>query len=316
MREKGQQSLTQQTLEALVRQAGLDVVEGKLLTGNAMNAAFVRATKPSESAPPRTEQHRPQQARLTYLKSGRGPRPLVVFQGSNFTNSPSRMYAMMYRFLGKDYTLYSLARRHGMPAGYSLTDMANDYAAFVAEAFSGPVDVIGVSTGGSLALVFAADHPELVRRLVVHSAAHQLSEPTRKLQLGLSELVSAGDWRAAYAKMFSFGLPSSGPLATPAKLGMRALAGLASIRPPKNDAADFVALVAAEDQLAFSDRLPEITAETLVIAGTKDPYYTPMLFRETADGIPNAQLILYEGKGHAPMHAQFRRDVSAFLLRR
>lgn len=50
MREKGQQSLTQQTLEALVRQAGLDVVEGKLLTGNAMNAAFVRATKPTRGA--------------------------------------------------------------------------------------------------------------------------------------------------------------------------------------------------------------------------------------------------------------------------
>jgi ubiquinone/menaquinone biosynthesis C-methylase UbiE len=50
MREKGQQSLTQQTLKALVRQAGLDVVEGKLLTGNAMNAAFVRATKPTRGA--------------------------------------------------------------------------------------------------------------------------------------------------------------------------------------------------------------------------------------------------------------------------
>lgn len=50
MREKGQQSPTQQTLEALVRQAGLDVVEGKLLTGNAMNAAFVRATKPTRGA--------------------------------------------------------------------------------------------------------------------------------------------------------------------------------------------------------------------------------------------------------------------------
>ena len=45
MRVKGQQDLTQTTLEALVRQAGLAVVEGRLLTGEAMNAALVRAAK-------------------------------------------------------------------------------------------------------------------------------------------------------------------------------------------------------------------------------------------------------------------------------
>lgn len=50
MREKGQLDLTQTTLEALVRQTGFDVVDGHLLTGKAMNAAFVRATKPSEPA--------------------------------------------------------------------------------------------------------------------------------------------------------------------------------------------------------------------------------------------------------------------------
>lgn len=47
MRVKGQQDLTQTTLEALVRQAGFTVVEGRLLTGEAMNAALVRAAKPS-----------------------------------------------------------------------------------------------------------------------------------------------------------------------------------------------------------------------------------------------------------------------------
>lgn len=45
IRVKGQQDLTQATLENLVRQAGFDVVEGRLLTGESMNAAFVVATK-------------------------------------------------------------------------------------------------------------------------------------------------------------------------------------------------------------------------------------------------------------------------------
>lgn len=51
MRVKGRHDLTQTRLEALVRQAGFAVVEGRLLTGKSMNAAFVRATKPAEPAP-------------------------------------------------------------------------------------------------------------------------------------------------------------------------------------------------------------------------------------------------------------------------
>lgn len=45
MRVKGQQDLTETKLEALVRQAGLALLQGRLLTGRSMNAAFVLATK-------------------------------------------------------------------------------------------------------------------------------------------------------------------------------------------------------------------------------------------------------------------------------
>ena len=46
--------------------------------------------------------------------------------------------------------------------------------------------------------------------------------------------------------------------------------------------------ILAEDQFGFKDRLAEITAPTLVVAGTRDPFYTPALFRETAAGITTA----------------------------
>jgi ubiquinone/menaquinone biosynthesis C-methylase UbiE len=41
--QKGQQNLGQHSLEALVRAAGFESIEGRLLTGELMNAAFVRA---------------------------------------------------------------------------------------------------------------------------------------------------------------------------------------------------------------------------------------------------------------------------------
>jgi len=50
-----------------------------------------------------------------------------------------------------------------------------------------------------------------------------------------------------------------------------------------------------------------------VIAGDKDPFYSETLFRETAEGIPNAKLILYPGMGHPASGKQFRQDVLAFL---
>lgn len=44
---KGQQDLPQASLEALVRAAGFEVLEGRALTGRVMNAAFVRAAEPA-----------------------------------------------------------------------------------------------------------------------------------------------------------------------------------------------------------------------------------------------------------------------------
>jgi pimeloyl-ACP methyl ester carboxylesterase len=64
----------------------------------------------------------------------------------------------------------------------------------------------------------------------------------------------------------------------------------------------------------FKERLAQITAPTLVVAGDKDPFYSETLFRETAEGIPNARLILYEGMGHPASGKCFRQDVLSFLL--
>ena len=115
---------------------------------------------------------------LPYNRLGHGPRPLVVFQGLAFENKPQPgMMNQMYDFLKDEYTVYAVLRKPGLPRGCSLKDMSDDYAAMIVEEFGGPVDVIGVSTGGSIVQHFAADHPGLVRRLVIHSSAYTLSEP-------------------------------------------------------------------------------------------------------------------------------------------
>ena len=80
-----------------------------------------------------------------------------------------------------------------------------------------------------------------------------------------------------------------------------------------DDPSDLLVTIQAEDQFNFKDQLAEITVTTLVIAGDQDSFYTPDLIQETAAGIPNARLILYEGVGHPASGKQFRQDVLEFL---
>ena len=91
---------------------------------------------------------------LPYNRFGDGARTLVIFQGLVFENKPlaglllplfSGIYTFL--FLDKDYTTYIVNRKPGLPDGYTLKDMSDDYATMIRDEFGGPVDVIGVSTG-------------------------------------------------------------------------------------------------------------------------------------------------------------------------
>lgn len=248
-----------------------------------------------------------------YNRFGHGPRLVVIFQGLAFENKPLSWIAAAgslspYRFLGRAYTGYLVTRRPGLPSGTTLADMGDDYAATIREVFEPPVDVIGSSTGASIAQHFAADHPDLVRRLVLHAGAHTLSEPAKEVQLWTARLAEQGRWREAAAVLLDFFTPPGPVHRLLVAVGSRMMALSAPA-----DASDLMVTVRAEDAHAFRDRLGEIRAPTLVIDGEDDPFYTPQLLRETAEGIPDARLILYPGKGHGAAGRQFVQDVLAFL---
>ncbi len=249
---------------------------------------------------------------LPYNRIGRGPRALVVLLGLVFENKPlpgftARGMLGVYSF--PEYTVYGVGRRPGLPAGYSLGDMACDYAAMIEQQFGGPVDVVGNSTGGSVALHLAAGHPHLVRRLVLHSAAHTLGDAAKEAQMRVAHLARRGEMREAAAVLLRFMMPRNWLGRTSAWLGSALMA-----RGGPDDPSDLIVTVEAEDALAFRGRLAEIQAPTLVMAGDQDPFYSAALFRETAEGIPRGRLILYPGKGHSPGGKRLRRDLHAFLV--
>src|SRR5262245_10475540 len=110
--------------------------------------------------------------------TGSGP-PLVVLPGlSRYSEIRD---AKAYRPLAAitQRTIYVVGRPRALPRGISMTAMAATHATALQEHFGRQVDVIGVSTGGAIALQLAADHPEVVARLIVVAAASWLGDEGR-----------------------------------------------------------------------------------------------------------------------------------------
>jgi pimeloyl-ACP methyl ester carboxylesterase len=241
---------------------------------------------------------------------------VVVLQGLTFDSRPLGRWAGFtlgaYEPLQPDHTITLVNRRPGVAAGTTMADLASDTAAMIRSTFDGPVVLAGVSTGGSIVLQVAIDHPDVVRRLVVHSAAHTLGPEGRRVQREAAERARRGDWRGVASLMLAWARPPRGlrhlafPLIAP--IGVLTL----TAGHPK-DPSDYIAMIEAEDAFDCLDGLGRIRVPTLVAAGMDDPGYTPRLFRATAAGIPDAQLALYEGMGHPASGPQFRADLVRFI---
>lgn len=248
---------------------------------------------------------------LPYTCIGNSPRKLVIFDGLDFSHKPPsgmmlRMTISMYSRLIEHFKVYIVSRKPGLPDGYSIRDMSEDYATMIRDEIGEAVDIMGISTGGPMVQYFAVDHPELTKHLVLAATGYRLSERGRELQRRVGELARQRKWGAAYSTLAT-GIYPHGIKKYLFKLFMYIFGAFGA---PK-DPSDGLVEIEAEDKHNFKKQLPDIKVPTLVIGGEED-YFYPV--RETADGIPNARLILYKGTGHnAVMKRQFAEDVLAFL---
>jgi pimeloyl-ACP methyl ester carboxylesterase len=251
---------------------------------------------------------------LPYACFGNGTRDLIVFDGLDFRHKPQSgiMLRMTYgylRGLTNDYRLYIASRRPGLPPGYSLKDMSDDYAVMIKDELGGAVDIIGVSTGGAIAQYFAIDHPDLVRRLVLAMTGFRLTEQGKELQRKVADLARNRKRRAAYALLGTAIIPK-GIARHVFKWFMWLMAPLLI----PGDPSDGIVEIEADDRYDLSDQLDRIKADTLVIGGEEDFFYD---IRETAAKIPGARLVLYPNLGHNAMFVpsrQFGEEIRAFLL--
>lgn len=256
---------------------------------------------------------------IEYLAVGEGPRNILWLQGGPGSSLPtgwllSGSVRRWRAFRSAGFTVWLLTRRRGMPAGHTVADMAEDLAQVISEEFGGRVDlVVGESYGGMIAQCLAAEHPALVGKVVLSSAAHEVTPLVKAVDLRLAEGLSGGDKRQVGEAMLSYLMPSD--RARVLRKGLAPLFG-ALVGLVGEDASGRDPLVEglAEQVFDSSDILPKISLPVLVLAGDRDLAFSQEAYRRTAQLIPHCTLIWYEGKGHLRAVASRRvaQDVIAF----
>ena len=236
--------------------------------------------------------------RQAFLTVGEG-RPLLLLPGlSHDHRRPAgmalRMELHQLRAYAATRRVWWVQRPQDLEPGTTMAAIAAAYATAARQLFDGPVDVVGLSTGGSVGLQLAADHPDVVRRLAIVSSAARLGPEGRRGQAAVASLVRQGRRRQASATLMSFLGRSA--------VAQRALGVVGSVLAPLlmgGDLDDMVATIDAEDGFDLTTRLPDIVVPTLVVGGARDRFYGEELFVGTADGLPEGRLLLHPDKGHA-----------------
>ncbi|HKE79178.1 MAG TPA: alpha/beta hydrolase [Solirubrobacteraceae bacterium] len=235
---------------------------------------------------------------LPFAAVGSG-RPLVLLAGLSPTTGiegegvPRTMLGPLAE-LAQSRRVVVFNRRPRLPRGMTMADFASEHAAGVREGLGTAVDVVGVSTGGSIAQQLAADHPDVVARLALVSTACRLGADGRALQRRVAARIRGGARRQAFAVMAA-GL-------VPPRRGQIAAACAAWLIGPLviRDAQgldDMAMTIEAEDAFDLAALSP-IKARTLIVAGADDRFYDRELFEETARLIPGSELHVVPGRGH------------------
>ena len=159
-------------------------------------------------------------------------------------------------------------------APYSIDDMAADLVAVMDKRGYADAHIIGVSMGGMIAQVVAAQYPERTASLtsiMSSTFAPHLPPPTADAESGLRNLATgdAKEDREAAVRHRGFY--------------------------PESMQRHLMAIFKAGDR---SSEVMEITAPTLVIHGSEDPLVPPPHGEHTAELIDDSRFILIEGMAH------------------
>jgi pimeloyl-ACP methyl ester carboxylesterase len=234
---------------------------------------------------------------MYFVSFGKGQKKIVVLPGLSdglaTVKGKAFLFAPAWKPFFHDFTVYMFSRRNSLPRGYTIRKMAEDQSEAMHVLHLENAAVIGVSQGGMIAQLLAADHPECVSRLLLVVTAPYCSAYIRE---------NLNAWRAmamenrhgdlmrdtaeksysdAYLKTYRKFYPLLGFVAK-----------------PKNYER-FLANIDAIESFDAREDLPKISCPVLILGGRKDKTVTGEASEELHELLKDSELYMYEEYGHA-----------------
>lgn len=258
---------------------------------------------------------------LHFEEQGEGD-PLVLIMGIGYDSSIWKLHqagALARHFRVVTFDNRDAGRSSRASGPYTIADMADDVAGLLDTIGIGRTHLLGLSMGSMIAQEFALRHPDRLDRLVLCGSG---AAPARSAfdPIGIWSWVKTRDATGeAFAAQQFVWLFSPGFLRD--EMAVRQTIAMLASNPHPVDAAAYSRQAQAYVRHDALDRLPGITAPTLVITGEQDLLTPPWISEEVASAIPGARLEIIRGAGasHLVMLErpdEFNRLVTTFLAER
>lgn len=231
---------------------------------------------------------------MKWFRFGAGKQAMVILPGLSIKSvmESAEFIASAYSMFAKKYTVYVFDRRSDIPPVYGICDMAHDTEKAFDELGIKDAYIFGVSLGGMIAQVIAAERPDLVKKAVFGSTAARLSSDSAEKLAQWIDLAEKND-TASLVFEFSSAVYSD-ELMRKNEGAFEYLAKMIT----DEELVQFITVAKSVRNFDISDELHNITCPVLVLGAGKDKLISREMTEELAEKT-NAELYIYEDYTHS-----------------